>query len=518
VIYVIGSGLSGIAAAAALVRRGFRPTILDAGIRPEPEVLEIKSRLASMEPDAWKPEDIERLKRIGPAASSGIPQKLHFGSNFAYREADRATSSVFDRASILRSFARGGFSNVWGAVIQRLPPAEFHRWPITHDQLACHYVAVQRLVSSSDVPVRPSTQARSLHDDLGRHRPKLQREGVRFDYAPLAVRSADDKNGKGCRHCGLCLYGCPYDSIFSAASQLERLVRDGHVSYVPDVLVDRVSVEKGGVRIDARSAKANVARSFFGKAVFVAAGLLESARIALNSIKHVETPLRVQQSDIFTIPMLRYRSTSNISRERLHTLCQTVIEIDDASICPQPVQLQLYGYNDLYSQILEGRAGALSGPLRPLIRAASERLMVGFGYLHSDVSSAVWISRTGTGPGRLRVEGEVNPLTKRVAGAVVQKLYRLRSYFRTVPVPMQLRFDDPGGGHRSGGCFPMRHEPGSLETDLWGRLPGLPGVHIVDASILPSIPAGPMAFTAMANAHRIASECPLRDDDHVVAG
>jgi choline dehydrogenase-like flavoprotein len=37
----------------------------------------------------------------------------------------------------------------------------------------------------------------------------------------------------------------------------------------------------------------------------------------------------------------------------------------------------------------------------------------------------------------------------------------------------------------------------------------LRGVHIVDASVLPTIPASPTAFTVMANAHRIASEVPL---------
>ena len=95
----MGSGLSGIAAAVALVKRGFRPTILDAGVRADSEVLDLKARLASVEPDAWKVEDLAQLKRIGPAASTGIPQKLHFGSNFAYRDVDAATSARLHHAS-----------------------------------------------------------------------------------------------------------------------------------------------------------------------------------------------------------------------------------------------------------------------------------------------------------------------------------------------------------------------------------------------------------------------------------
>ena len=509
-IYVIGSGLSGIAAAIALVKRGFRPTILDAGVRADPGILDLKARMASVEPDAWTAEDLALLKRTGPAARSGIPRKLHFGSNFAYRDVDRETSARFHNASILRSFAQGGFSNVWGAVIQPLPPKEFQRWPISFQQLARHYSAVKEFLCPSDAPVQHSAQGHELHDDLARHRPELSLEGIRFHYADLAVRSSDDETGKGCRRCGLCLYGCPYDSIFAAASQLSRMIRKGEVSYVPDVLVDRISMVNDGIRIEARGSGGGVPRSFDGRAVFLAAGLLESARIVLNSTSVPAVPLRVQQSDIFTIPMLRYRSTPDISRERIHTLCQTIVEIDDDAISSHGVQLQIYGYNDLYSQILARRAGVLAAPLKPVLQAVSARLIVAFGYLHSDDSSSLRITRRESGNGRLYLEGQINEETRRAGRAVVRKLFRIRNYSRTMPIPLQVRFDEPGGGHRSGGCFPMRKVPAGLETDLWGRVPGLPGMHVVDASVLPSVPAGPVAFTMMANAHRIASECPIR--------
>ena len=59
----------------------------------------------------------------------------------------------------------------------------------------------------------------------------------------------------------------------------------------------------------------------------------------------------------------------------------------------------------------------------------------------------------------------------------------------------------------------MKEAPNAFETDRWGSLPRLPGLHVVDSSILPSIPAAPLAFTMMANAHRIASECPITDDE-----
>jgi choline dehydrogenase-like flavoprotein len=501
-IYIIGSGLSGIAAAAALVKRGYRPTILDAGLRADPEVLELKSRLAAVEPEAWKAEDIAALKRTGPVTSNGIPRKLHLGSNFAYRDLDSATSASFHRASILRSFAAGGFSNVWGAVIQRLPTRELQCWPIDPCRLDSHYAAVHELMCRSDSPVQQSCQSRGLLCDMTKNQTQLERAGVRFNPAVLAVRTEDDEAGKGCRQCGLCLYGCPYDSIFSAASELRRMVAQGLVHYVPDVLVDRISQGVSCVRIEGRSRSGKDSRTFEGQAVFLAAGLLESARIVLNSTDRSAIPLRVQQSDIFTIPMLRYRATAGISRARLHTLCQAVVEIDDDAVCSHPIQLQLYGYNDLYPQILRRRVGLA-------MRAISERLLVGFGYLHSNASSTIWITRAEGDRGKLTLEGKMNPDIERVGRAVVQKLFKIREYTRAVPIPRQLRFDEPGGGHRTGGCFPMSSSPQGVQTDSWGQIRDMKGLHIVDASVLPSLPAGPTAFTAMANAHRIASECSI---------
>ena len=58
----------------------------------------------------------------------------------------------------------------------------------------------------------------------------------------------------------------------------------------------------------------------------------------------------------------------------------------------------------------------------------------------------------------------------------------------------------------------MHHAPSGLETDRWGGLPAPARPHLIDASVLPDVPAAPLAFTVMANAHRIAAEIPLSHD------
>ena len=516
-----------MAAAAALVQRGCRPAILDSGLSPDPMALSLKTKLAASEPEEWNSHDLDLVRRVGPAAANGIPRKLYFGSDFSFREIDPLDELRVSKASIHRSFAAGGFSNVWGAVFQPLPAEEMKGWPVTCEELAPHYAAVRKLLcdatdasnvrqSGESCPpaskLRPSSQAERLYADLQSNRQKLDRAGVSFDYAQLAVRSADNNGSKGCCYCGLCLHGCPYDCKYAAGRTLEKFVRAGAVEYIPGVAVDKLAPEDGNIRIEARSLSNGAPQSFLASRVFLAAGLLETSRTILNSLGIYDTPFQIKHSDIFTLPIVRYRAEPGISREKLHTLCQLVAQIDDRAICPHPVHLQFYGYNDLYPMIMRQKLGLLAYPLAPVLRAMATRLFVIFGYLHSSVSSTISIALTNRQKPTLQLTGHPSAQAHKICRAVARKLLRMRKYFQAVPVEFQLRLDLPGGGYHSGGIFPMRRRPEAFETDRLGRLASLANVHIVDTSVLPEIPPFPPAFTAMANAHRIASAIEVPHD------
>jgi len=526
-IYIIGSGLSAVSAAVALVQRGVRPIILDAGITPCVESQELKARLSTTMRDSWQPEDLARLHRTGPAAVNGIPRKLRFASDFAFEEVKHAAPLDITQASVHRSFAMGGFSNVWGAVIQPLEIRDMRAWPISPIDMAAHYTAVHDLMRDAayDVPavrggpseiadsqLLPSSQARAFHADLEAACERLDRNGIRFDYPRLAVLAADRDGRKGCLYCGQCVYGCPYDSIYTAPITLDRLIREGRIEYRPGVIIDRLSNSGGRVLIEGRSARDGSTCQFRGRAVFVGAGLLETARIILTSLGQYDRPIQVKHSEIFTLPLVRYRANYDIFREPLHSLCQIVLEVGDSTICRDYVRLQLYGYNDLYSTILARKIGRLASLLGPAVRALAARIFIAFGYLHSDVSSGISMTLIRTDNPRLQVTGTPNAEARRISRAVSRKLFRNRDSLKAIPVGFQLRLDLPGGGYHSGASFPMRRIPGDLETDEWGSLPSLRGVHIVDASVLPFVPASPVAFTVMANAHRIATRCPLPNE------
>ena len=63
-----------------------------------------------------------------------------------------------------------------------------------------------------------------------------------------------------------------------------------------------------------------------------------------------------------------------------------------------------------------------------------------------------------------------------------------------------------GASRHLGASLPMSAAPSGNQTDLLGRPIGLTRVHAVDASVLPSIPASTITYSAMANASRIVDQ------------
>jgi choline dehydrogenase-like flavoprotein len=76
---------------------------------------------------------------------------------------------------------------------------------------------------------------------------------------------------------------------------------------------------------------------------------------------------------------------------------------------------------------------------------------------------------------------------------------------KAVPISRMLRVGLPGRGFHTGGTFPMRAHPGPFEVDVLGRPHGFARVHVVDASVFPSLPATTITLSVMANAHRIGT-------------
>src|ERR1700680_1672007 len=85
-ICVIGSGPSGVACASALLEKGAKVTMLDAGLELEPNRRRQVAALQSVAFTSWDDASLRFLRDGIQVGTGGIPLKLAYGSDFPYRD------------------------------------------------------------------------------------------------------------------------------------------------------------------------------------------------------------------------------------------------------------------------------------------------------------------------------------------------------------------------------------------------------------------------------------------------
>lgn len=522
-VYVIGSGPAGVACAQGLLEAGATVTMLDAGVELEPDR---RARLQQIRARRPNRDDAMRLDFIREGVvvkSGGIPLKLAYGSDFAYRTP--VTLPVTNAGVEGKpSYAVGGLSNVWGASVMPFRSVDMTGWPITADDLAPDYRAVLEFMPYSarrdrleqEFPLHHlhpaslnlSMQATRLLEDLEAAHDRLSAHGISFGASRLAVRGKSN-GSQGCVYCGQCIYGCPYGFIYNAADTLGRLRSHDRFSYRAGVLVERLAESRSEITISGRNLTDGTPFSIAADRVFVACGVFSTARLILASIDAYDRTVKAADNCYFLLPLMRYHGPKDVGEEPLHTLAQAFVEVDDDSISPNTVHLQVYTYNDLYMRQIRnmlGPLGYVAGPIAD--RMILNRLLLIQGYLHSDSSSGIGIQLhrgARTAPDTLSMSIAPNPATRPTLKALLRKLWSERRSMRAVPLSPALRIGNPGRGFHTGGTFPMRSDPQTLETDVLGRLHGFSRLHLVDASVFPTLPATTITLSVMANAHRIGA-------------
>ena len=445
--YIIGSGPSGVSCAYALLRQGRKVTLLDTGLGLEVARTRSLVALQSTPPQRWAAEERAFLKEGMGADTSGIPAKLAYGSDFPYRAVAGATAIRLEKASVATSYAQGGFSNVWGSAVMPYRQSDMEDWPIDAARLARHYrsvfefmpLAARRdgleqhfpLYAQTYQPLRMSRQAAAMLLDMDRQAGNLAAKGVQFGASRIAVHAR--LNGHECALCGLCMYGCPYQLIYSSQSTLRQLQQNPDFHYVPGFHAQRVEEMRDQVKISGVGVPERVPQEFQGERVYLACGFLETTALLLRSLEHYDRPTAASDSQYFLLPLLRFLPPAGVrqeplNQEPLHTLAQLFLEINDAKVSPFTVHLQTYTYNDLFEVALRS---AWWGRLLPTAALLS-RLLLFQGYLHSSQSSrlSIELRRESTGEDLLYVSATEQPETRRQVGALIRKLFTMAGELR----------------------------------------------------------------------------------------
>jgi choline dehydrogenase-like flavoprotein len=518
---IIGSGP---AAAGVALRLSQEPdqeiTVLDIGGRLEPDRRRALDRLAGLSDGQWDKSDIDLITAQPVAEIRGqLPQKRSYGSDYPFKDMGQLVgvhASAGSNSDVI-SGAYGGFSNVWGAQIMPFTGSTFERWPVSFDEMRPHYELALReipfaaeeddlaelfpLLAPAQRMPELAPRTTQVLKRFGRHRGALGAQGITVGRARLAFQA------RNCVRCGMCMTGCPYSLVYSAAQTFDRLRAKGRLRYVDGMMAHRLGEDSGEPWVLARELSREEDHCFRADRIFVAAGGIGTTRLVLGSLDAPPDVVEMGESRQFVMPFVSMRPVQDPRERGDFTLNQFNMLIDFDHDGYNTSHIHFYPYNPAF---LSGMPSVLSHPaVQPATRELLRRVTVGLGYVPSWASPRVEVRHRRDGKSPLPAI-EVSSTTDDAAPMyrqVVRKLVAAAPKLDLWPVVTHGGLSGAAKSYHFGGSF--AHGPGPTQrpsTDRLGRLPEWGRVHLVDGSVFPSVPSTTFTLTVMANAHRIASE------------
>jgi choline dehydrogenase-like flavoprotein len=519
---VVGSGPSGVSVTLPMLEAGMRVLLLDGGKQREtPVPLGAYHDIRREDPDQWRlflGSDLEALRPAGPPS----PKFDAPGSRFAF-EPDPASERVEGRGfAAVVSLARGGLSNIWGAGIAIYGTEELAEFPLSPVDLSQSYEAVARRIGvtgfaaddldsgfDADVPslepMRLSENARRLMARYERRCAAVQELGVRLGRPRTAVLTEPLGRRGACEFCDMCIWGCREGAIYSSIHDLPALEAYDSLDYRPGGVVESIVSDGAGYRVAVRGEADRGRCELICRRLVLAAGALVTTRLVLEMQARFDEPVPLLGAPGigFALCMPERIGASVATRE--FSMGQISFTADG-----DPGRPADGAYGSLFpasgvpaSLVIDRMPLTRPGAVR-LFRWLQPALLLGNCFLHGRYSrNSARLERDGDGRPRLVVRGGVSEEHPGRIDTLRRQLTRAFRKLGAFAIPSSFSPIGPGEAIRYAGTLPMRASPGPGEVDGVGELHGARGLHVVDLSIFPAMPAKHHTLTMMANADRI---------------
>jgi choline dehydrogenase-like flavoprotein len=491
-IVVIGSGPAGVSVALPLVEAGRTVLMLDGANGAESAEAAGPGRILGPGLESLVVED-------GLSPKLRVPESRRAIGRFA--KANRVTGENF---VAIGSLARGGLSRVWGAFAAEFSPRDLEGWPITHADLVPSYARVSRRIGISgsaedaagrllgaSAPLQPPLPLGGASRRLLSNYERATGHELALGHARNAVLSRSLDGRPACELRNDCLWGCPIGAIYDSRQDLARLSTHANFRLVDGALVVAMQRQDGAWR-----AVTADGRAFSAPRMVLAAGTLGSSRLMATLLPQpADWPLL--SNPVIATPLL-VPAAARKGPVPSHSLAQLSYFLGlgegrdyVAGAVYETAGLPASGFANRLP--LGRRAGeALFQALGPALLVAATSFSGAFSHNRLRFDRAA---------GVLTVAGGLREDLSGTATLVMRRLARAWRRLGAYPLPGgQLAV--PGTDAHFAGTLPMGGKQAN-GTSVLGQPAGQDGLHIVDGSILPSLPARHATLTIMANADRI---------------
>jgi choline dehydrogenase-like flavoprotein len=495
-IVVIGSGPAGVSAALPLVEAGRRVIMIDGGHDSGPPAGAPWQRMLGGHLEALKPDD-------GLSPKLRAPEARRLLGAFDQREPIDAEDFF-----AIGALGRGGLSRVWGAFVCELQDDDLQGWPLTPYDLRSSYDAVVSRIGVSGshdddmAAFYGAGDALQAPPPLGPTAAAMLKRYIAArpdaDFALGRARNALITENRWQRQsCDLrlgCLWGCERGAIYDARQDLALLQQHGNFALRDAVARQLARADGGWDVITTHGERLNAPR------LVVAAGTLGSLQLVAPLLPPAAA-LRVLNSPVMAMPLLVTGRLGQKLPTEGHSLAQLGFRL---ACSPQPgdyVSGAIYEVAGLPPSSFAARMPLGRRAATEIFRALAPALAVATVYFPGRYSAnTVTLRPSADGP-RIELRGGVAPGFDEVAGTVRQRLTAIWRKLGAWPLP-GAALATAGTDAHLGGVFPMG-VVAPHGTNNYGELHAAPRLHLVDGSVLPTIPSKFTTLTIMANADRI---------------
>lgn len=296
--------------------------------------------------------------QLSPNKASSL--KLFDKQSFSYDQNEfLQLESMNSDVQVLSSAGFGGFSKVWGAVVEGEVNSNSNR--VT----GATEINKSLLMTSS---------GRQMHKNFSKKIDSGKFSNFKLLNHTLAVEASK------CTNCGLCMLRCPTDAIWFAGNSWDK-IKD--VRFVLDTFVLRIVEGQGTVRLFTKN------HEYQHQVVIVASGAVGSATLLIRS-DYLPNIVELSDSQLIILPILRLPI---LEKQGRFALSQISLRVQMPNKRLAHVQI----YPDTRSLIENLKQNSLLAKLLPnvLLRLLTRFLSIAFVYLDSENSHGIILESKG---------------------------------------------------------------------------------------------------------------------------
>lgn len=529
-VLVIGSGPSGVHAAATLLSRGFRVRMLDVGhMRPEP--VRADASLNDLKRTLPDPTEYFLGNRWEALVLNDDEEEYYGfppGKQYVFQGANAhdARTRGFDP---LFSHAAGGLAEAWTGGSYPFDERDLGPWPFGWQELAPYYGRVAERIGISgscdddmvthfpvhagvQPPVPADAHTQKLLSQYEGARSAWLAQGARLGRARIATLSRPLGHRNACHQSGRCQWGCPTDAFYTPSITLRDCMADDAFEYVPGHEVTHLALDGSG-RATAAVAKRvdGVEERFEANRILMAAGTLSTARIVLTTLalagEEIPELTGLMDNRQVMMPFVNLALVGKPFEAESYQYHQLALGLDPGGSHDYVHGLITTLTTALVHPVVQSMPFSMKSSLAILRSFHSALALLNVNFADDRRSeNRVGLERGGDDEWRLTIAYTSAADESERLRARLRTLRRLLLRLGCVAPPMMTRPRPMGASVHYAGTFPMSGSGGDWTTDANGALRGIEGVWLVDGSSFPSLPAKNLTFTLMANACRIAEE------------